>query len=523
MRKFYLLAITLLMLGATPAMAEDFTDTITVNVNGVVTGQTATISVTPGTDGTSTFVLKNFVLKAGGQSLGVGTITLNGVATTESNGVTSYTTSQTIKIAAGDDPSITTWMSAFLPPIPVNLNAEQTGSSLYAVINIDLSSAMGQVIQVVFGDGGYQIAGSGFEDYTSYSVKTLGGSITVDEPLHWHSFASAGGDFAAAANLFSSNQHTYPSDVVRPGSAGQKSVLVVASNALGIVANGTITTGRMNAGAMVATDPNNHAELDMSKEDKDAAGDPYYTTLKGQPDSLTLWVKFRQGTANADYPYATVSAAITDGTYYQDPQEDGKTYTNVLATAKDNQIASNGYVWQRIAVPFKYVDNSVEGKAILVTISTNAGAGQGSATDSLYVDDVELIYNGALASATVKGQPVTLVDSVSDYTLPGITSLSLADVDVTPNGHAAKVSKTIEQNGNDATVTVKVTSQDLRNSRTYHFTAKGAVVGINEAKTSATDRVKAFYDLSGVRLNAEPAAGVYIKVYESGKAVKVMK
>ena len=72
-------------------------------------------------------------------------------------------------------------------------------------------------------------------------------------------------------------------------------------------------------------------------------------------------------------------------------------------------------------------------------------------------------------------------------------------------------------------MTVKVTSQDLRNSRTYHFTAKGAVVGINEAKTSATDRVKAFYDLSGVRLNAEPAAGVYIKVYESGKAVKVMK
>ena len=72
MRKFYLLAIALLMLGATPAMAEDFTDTITVNVNGVVTGQTATISVTPGTDGTSTFVLKNFVLKAGGQSLGVG-------------------------------------------------------------------------------------------------------------------------------------------------------------------------------------------------------------------------------------------------------------------------------------------------------------------------------------------------------------------------------------------------------------------------------------------------------------------
>ena len=49
------------------------------------------------------------------------------------------------------------------------------------------------------------------------------------------------------------------------------------------------------------------------------------------------------------------------------------------------------------------------------------------------------------------------------------------------------------------------------------------MVGINEAKTSATDRVKAIYDLSGVRLNAEPAAGVYIKVYESGKAVKVMK
>lgn len=53
----------------------------------------------------------------------------------------------------------------------------------------------------------------------------------------------------------------------------------------------------------------NHAYLDMSKTDKDNNGDPFYQTINGTPDSVAVWMAFKQSTPNADYPYATLSSA----------------------------------------------------------------------------------------------------------------------------------------------------------------------------------------------------------------------
>ena len=85
---------------------------------------------------------------------------------------------------------------------------------------------------------------------------------------------------------------TRSSLVLRENAKGTKSVLVEATSVFGIIANGTITTGRMNAGAMSASDKANHAELNMSFTDKDGNGDPFYTLMNGKPDSLAVWVKF---------------------------------------------------------------------------------------------------------------------------------------------------------------------------------------------------------------------------------------
>lgn len=87
------------------------------------------------------------------------------------------------------------------------------------------------------------------------------------------------------------------------------------------IANGTITTGRINTGSMTAADPSNHSWLDLSRTDVDANGDPFHAILNGQPDSIAAWVKFKQNKPVADFPYATISAVITDGTYYQDPED----------------------------------------------------------------------------------------------------------------------------------------------------------------------------------------------------------
>ncbi len=116
-----------------------------------------------------------------------------------------------------------------------------------------------------------------------------------------------------------------------------------------VIANGTMTTGRMNAASALADDATgNYAYADMSMDDLDGNGDPFYTPLCSKPDSIVAWVKFKQGTPNAQHPYATISAIITDGTRYQDPE--ATTYTNVVAKAKNNEIATTGGEWKRISI-----------------------------------------------------------------------------------------------------------------------------------------------------------------------------
>ena len=342
--------------------ANDYTETLVVTVNGTATRQTATISVDKNNDGTYNFNLKNFMLKIGDQSMGIGNITLNNLEAATSSKGDVVSTHRDITITKGDDPNVDTWMGPMLGTIPLDLKLLVNNEKLYTLIDIDMQQTLKQTIHVTFGDN-YQLPNSGFEDYRTEQITKLDDSYKQI------------GDFVQAANAFS-DPHTYSSDVVRSGATGKKSLLLTSASVFGIVANGTITTGRMQAGAMTAADTKNCAFLSTDNTSTDSHGDPFYALMDGTPDSIAVWVKFKQGTPNADHPYATVSAAITDGTYYQDPKD--KDYTNVVATAKNAQIASNNFEWQRIVVPFKYTGNDVKSpptpipvKALPLTISTS--------------------------------------------------------------------------------------------------------------------------------------------------------
>ena len=125
----------------------------------------------------------------------------------------------------------------------------------------------------------------------------------------------------------------------------------------------------------------------MSKTDTDRNGDPFYQVMTSRPDSIVFWVKYSTGKAGTT---ANMSAYITDGTYYQAPED--KTYNNKVGWAENPNIAPCTE-WTRISVPFTYADNGLEPKAILLTFSTSATPGGGAGNEILYVDDVELIYN----------------------------------------------------------------------------------------------------------------------------------
>ena len=504
-----LLSLALALLSSLSMSAKDYTDTLVVTVNGTSTRQTATISVDKKADGTYNFNLKNFMLKMDGQAMGIGNITLNNLKAATSSKGDVVSTHQDIAITAGDDPNVSNWTGPMLGTIPLDLKLLVNDEKLYTLIGIDMKM-LNQKILVTFGDN-YQLPNSGFEDYRNETITQINEAYqqvtaNVEEPLNWHSFASCTGEMAQAANAFST-PHTYSASVVRPNSTGKKSLLLTSASVLGFtIANGTITTGRMKAGDMEPANTKNCAFLSTDSTSTDSHGDPFYALIGGTPDSIAVWVKFKQQTPVADHPYATISAAITDGSYYQDPQD--KEYTNVVATAKDAQIASNDFAWQRIVIPFKYNDNDVKVKAMLVTISTNADPGQGSAADSLYVDDISLIYNVDAPAVTVNGHAVTLdKDEVSaNATDPAKATI----VATTANKGAFGAIRELSATDTQRKVELLYCSDDLQTIKTYTLVInKGTETGISQIET-ATNKDSKVYDLNGREVKTMRHGNVYI-------------
>ena len=518
MKKLFTLLAALVM--ATGAFAKDYTDDLVVTVDKAAptTLPNTTITVTPNVDDTYNFSLKNF--KFG--TFNLGNIDMKNVPAIKQNGVTYLLDTQNVSIKLGTLPLT----------VPVTLRAElrDNEAKMYASmdINVVMKPVLNQKVKVLFG-GGYQMPNNGFENYhkaTVYDYKydddsnPIGIDSTaiiaqVDEPNAWHSFQSATGALASLAgatpHIFQSTKHH----------GGSYSVMLKSSEIFGIVANGTMTTGRMNAASVDAADVTNNAWLDMSKDDKDGNGDPFYTTINGLPDSLVVWVNYNQANVNDNnavgHPYATVSAAITDGTYYQDPQD--KEYTNVLAAAKNNTIAATGDAWKRISIPFEVKDKTIDGKAILITISTNADAGKGSDGDSIYVDDLSFIYN----------DPTNVKIDWNDAaaTRAGSSVISPDNINVTYDGAiGAKVVKSLKQDGDNVVATVTVFNGDLTKQIDQEtHTYEGAVTGIkaidlSDAKT--TDAPTEIYSISGQRVSDMQPGQVYI-VKKGDKVVKVLK
>lgn len=525
---------------AVSSMATDYKDMMTVSLDGNPTTPTeTTISVEKTDDSGYTLSLKNFVLymTTGDQvfPMPVGTIVLENVEAVTKGDVTTLKTSQDIEIAEGDDPTYEgSWIGPGLSAqgdlIPVNMTGEIRGDKFYTVININF---MGMNIDVVFGNGGYQIENSGFENFHTATYVDGKNKYTSDEPNAWHSFNSgiATGSASFLTKYALQNGNTSVSDDVRPGSTGTKSVAIKSSIVMGFQpANGTMTTGRLQAGSLTATDAANCSFLDMSSTDTDGNGDPFYTVLNGRPDALSVWVKYKQGQVNEQYPYATVSAVITDGTRYQDPED--KAYTNVVAKAQDKTIESKGFEWQNLVIPFdytSYASNDAQAKALLVTISTNAQPGVGSNDaenpDMIIVDDISLVYNSHLASLKVKGTEVEGFDkNVLSYDLKGEGAVSVDDIEAVSDGQGAYVTKAIEGTDKGVKVTITVTSNDLKTTNVYTLNIEGATTtGINKVETTTGKGTAAIYNVNGQRVDNMSQKGLYIIRQADGKTVKVLK
>ena len=237
------------------------------------------------------------------------------------------------------------------------------------------------------------------------------------EPAGWHSFITATG---LMCDFVKSEKQFVQSNDVRPGSTGTQSVMLSSDWLFGVSANGNCTNGQINAGSTTADDPVNNYNF------SDPTNEGFNTPFHGRPDSIAFWAKYipADRDVNNEVNKARLSAVLTTDARYQDP-ETGDFANARLAAATVNYAATPDFGWQRIAVPFEYTSDE-KPAYILTTFTTNQVPGGGSAystgsslnkvtvLDTVYLDDVEIIYNRALESFTIGGESVSFVNNVAN-------------------------------------------------------------------------------------------------------------
>lgn len=509
-------------------MANVYTNcplTVTVN-GGPMDNDPIDVTVTKQDNGKYTLELKDFTLT--GMYMPIGTIKVADVDATECGSTTVLSTEQTITIAAGSTGKPKDWFGPDLGKLPIILKGEIKGELFNAILNIPLNADL--LVGVQLGNNVSemgQLPNSDFEKFHDAKYS----DYTSKEPNGWHTFMSATGNLVSqVANI----THTWVSNEVRSDAAESNKTCVKVASApvklkLGLIerviasANGTITTGRLQAGSPDATDKANCAFLDFTKSDTDGNGDPFFAVLNNKPDAIKAWVKFQAGDGNKN-PYASLSALLSNGKKIQDP-EDSQYNDNIIARASNTTIASTG-TWQQIEVPFIYSNIGDNPLGALVTISTCAVPSGGSQSetnpDVLYVDDVELVYNAELTSVSVKGTEAILNDGTYNITTTG--EVSPNDIIVKTNAQGAYISKTLEEKNGGVNVTITVTSNDLKTANMYKLRIEGATTGINKPQTITTQNgIQAIYNLAGQQVTNMVSGNVYIVKTTDGKTKKVIK
>ena len=358
--------------------------------------------------------------------------------------------------------------------------------TLISLVMLSLSALAGT-------DNQPNIQNGGFEDW---GVDKDAPASQAVEPRYWHSFTSASGTWASLAG-----EHCFKSTDAH---SGNYSVKLQATSVWGQIANGTVTTGRLNAGSIKADDPANHSELDMSKTETDRNGDPFYQTLEARPDSIAFWVKFSTGKAGT---CANMSAFITDGTYFQAPPD--KTYNNIVGKAENKNITACSE-WTRISVPFTYADNGLEPKAIMLTFSTCATPGGGKGDEVLLVDDVELIYGISYTDKLVV--KVNTGENTETTEIPSSTinisknsdgtyKLSIKNFSLAPGTDLGDVvADNLTGSTDGEYTTIKVSGVPVKLSNEMYATALGELKINLDAKFTA-DKLYALIDLDVTTLN----------------------
>lgn len=214
----------------------------------------------------------------------------------------------------------------------------------------------------VFASAQQQLENASFENWE--------GSGASLEPFDWSSLKTSDNTFLAQSAPVVLFQDA--------GRDGGFSVKVENKSALGIVANGILTNGRV------------HSDLNPANGYvfTDASDVKWNSPFTSRPDSIVGWFKYQPASAAGNFDKGKVDVLLHKTVNGQNPV--GNTAANMIGKARYN-LTETTLNWTRFSAPFDYSStNSPDYILVVLTSGDSTSAITGSIA---WFDDLELIYN----------------------------------------------------------------------------------------------------------------------------------
>lgn len=520
----------------------------------------ATIVVSKESNGTYTFILKDFSVTVAGATLNIGDATISDLEPKESNGVI------TLECTDKDAPVTNGGMDGILKDNKVIISMKSTIDNY--VLTTDISKLTVRLLDEDEENGYSEILVTADFKSDSYTLPTTPTATTPQlndfsgdwetcipwdskgntessgtQPKGWHisNVQTAVGAVVAGAKAEGSNGTTVAVKLTNQEMAGQMIPAYMSlgtpwataetkgtkvRNADGGVFGGTTFTYRPDA---ISFD----YQRDNSKRKENATAIAYLWkgtwTQTNVPGNTAVGI-FGYGTAtkvtmtNRDRNVLGNETSATLGDKPAKPSKDAK----LIAKLEQPISESTKGTWKSMTIPFTYNDKTAVPEYINVIFAANDYFGDRNgivAGNSLTIDNVKLVYYHALNSLTYNGTPVANFDEgTTEYTLNGKLAEDFDKVKFTIKGVGATYDVAKDEANNVATITVKGNDYDVNPSSKTVYTIKfDGTVGIHNVTSTSTNSANgAIYDLSGRQLKTMQK-GINIVRGKDGKMIKVMK
>lgn len=197
-----------------------------------------------------------------------------------------------------------------------------------------------------------------------------------------------------------------------------------------------------------------------------------------------------------------------------------------IATINYSITSSTNGEWETLTIPFEYKTNSTPEKINIIFAATDYfDRSKIVSGNSLCVDNVKYVYYHSLSNIKLNGTTIDgFNENRTEYTVKGNMSDYKNALDCTTK--SANSTKNVNWNDaeNFVTITVKGSNyaEDKESMTVYTIKFEGTGTGIHGITTSTNSANGAIYDLSGRQLKTMQK-GINIVRGKDGKMIKVMK